>query len=126
MTSDPLVAFADADYIVLFGAFPRTAGMQRLDLLQKNKAIFKEQGLAFEQVGKPSCKVLVVGNPANTNAFIFSHFCPKLPKENVTALARLDHNRTVAQISQHLNVWSRAVGNVFVMGNHSATMVPVF
>ena len=121
MTSDPLVAFADADYIVLFGAFPRTARMQRLDLLQKNKAIFKEQGLAFEQVGKPSCKVLVVGN-----ALIFSYFCPKLPKENVTALARLDHNRTVAQISQHLNVWSMAVENVFVMGNHSATMGPVF
>lgn len=125
MTSDPLVAFKDADYVVLFGAFPRGPGMERKDLLEKNKGIFKVQGEAMEKVAKKETRVLVVGNPANTNALILKHYAPKLMPGHITAMSRLDHNRLVGQVAEKLNCRADEVKNVYVLGNHSNTMVPV-
>jgi malate/lactate dehydrogenase len=89
-TTDPLVGFKDADVAVLVGARPRGPGMERKDLLTANAAIFKAQGEALNQVAKKTVKVCVVGNPANTNALIASHYAPTIPKKNFTALTRLD------------------------------------
>lgn len=118
-------AFKDADYAVLFGAFPRGPGMQRADLLAKNKGIFEAQGEAIKKVGKPDLRVLVVGNPANTNACILRHHATNLKPMHVTAMSRLDHNRLVGQIAKKLNVPSSHVKGAYVLGNHSNTMVPV-
>lgn len=125
MTCDPLVAFKDADYAILFGAFPRGPGMERKDLLLKNKEIFEIQGKAIEEAGKPELRVLVVGNPANTNALILKTFAKKLSDKHVNAMTRLDHNRTVGQLAEKLQVMPNAIKNIFVLGNHSGTMVPV-
>ena len=89
-TADPMVGFKDIDVAVLVGAKPRGPGMERSDLLTANAKIFKEQGEAIEKVAKKTVKVLVVGNPANTNALIASHYAPSIPKQNFTALTRLD------------------------------------
>jgi malate dehydrogenase len=123
-TVDPAVGFKDVDYAILVGAFPRKAGMERKDLLEKNAGIFKEQGTAIEKFAKRTVKVLVVGNPANTNALIASHYAPSIPKENFTAMTRLDHHRASAQIADKLKVPVYDIKNVIIWGNHSATQVP--
>lgn len=123
-TSDPMLAFAGADVAILVGSFPRKAGMERKDLLAKNAGIFKAQGEAIDKVGGKQCKVVVVGNPANTNAMVLSHYAPNLPKENVSALTRLDHNRARAQVAAKLGVSVSAVEGVCIWGNHSSTQYP--
>jgi len=117
-------AFKDIDYAILVGAFPRRQGMERKDLLEKNCAIFKEQGAALDRFAKPTVKVLVVGNPANTNALIAMSCAPSLPRSSFSALTRLDHNRAKAQIALRLKVPVQTVHNVVIWGNHSSTQYP--
>lgn len=123
-TDDPAVAFKDADIVFMVGAFPRKAGMERADLLEKNAGIFKVQGKAINDYAKKDVKVLVVGNPANTNALIASLNAPDLDKKCFTAMLRLDHNRAKGQIAQKLGVDFEDVKNTFVWGNHSTSQVP--
>jgi len=121
-TGDPLVAFKDADYALLVGARPRGPGMERADLLAANAQIFTAQGKALDQVANRNVKVLVVGNPANTNAYIAMKSAPSLPRKNFTAMLRLDHNRAASQIAAKTG---KAVGDIeklTVWGNHSPTM----
>ena len=117
-------AFAEADVAVLVGAKPRGPGMERKDLLNDNAKIFKEQGEAIEKVAKKTIKVLVVGNPANTNALICSHYAPSIPKKNFTALTRLDQNRAVSQLSEKTGARVEDIKNVIIWGNHSLTQFP--
>jgi len=123
-TSDPKTAFMNVDVAILVGAFPRQKGMERKDLLKKNAEIFKVQGKALNDFASRNVKVLVVGNPANTNCLIAMNCAPDLPKNNFTALTRLDHNRAKAQISKQLNVPLETVHNVVIWGNHSANQYP--
>jgi malate dehydrogenase len=118
---DPKQMFADCDIVICLGGFPRKAGMERKELLQKNCNIFKEQGAAANEVCKQTTKFLVVANPANTNALILSHFAPNLPKKNFSCLTRLDHNRAKAQIAIKAGARSENVKNVIIWGNHSST-----
>eukprot|EP00835_Amoeboradix_gromovi_P004919 NODE_418_length_8967_cov_0.347429.p5 type:complete len:176 gc:universal NODE_418_length_8967_cov_0.347429:8215-7688(-) len=104
-TSDPNEAFKDIDYAILVGAMPRKEGMDRKDLLKANVGIFKIQGTALNNA-KPTCKVLVVGNPANTNALVASHYCKTIPKANFSALTKLDENRAKVHLS---NVGSNCI-----------------
>eukprot|EP00834_Sanchytrium_tribonematis_P006810 NODE_540_length_6251_cov_1.082250.p2 type:complete len:319 gc:universal NODE_540_length_6251_cov_1.082250:2809-3765(+) len=122
-TSNAVEAFKDADYAILVGAFPRKQGMDRKDLLKANVNIFKQQGEALNHAN-PSCKVIVVGNPANTNAYIASHYCSKLPKSAFTALTKLDENRLKIQLALHLKCPVNEIENCFIYGNHSNTQVP--
>ena len=122
-TSDPNVAFKDADYAILVGAMPRKEGMDRKDLLKANVGIFKTQGLALQHA-KPTCKVLVVGNPANTNALVAAHYCTTIPKSNFTALTKLDENRASAQLALQLKTTANNIKNMIIYGNHSNTQVP--
>ncbi len=117
-------AFADADFVLLVGAKPRGAGMERKDLLQANAAIFSAQGQALNRAAKGDVKVLVVGNPANTNALIAQHNAPGLPRESFTALTRLDHNRALAQLARKAECHTEAIRGLAVWGNHSATQYP--
>jgi len=117
-------AFKDIDFAILVGAFPRKDGMERKDLLSKNCAIFKEQGAALDKFAKKTVKILVVGNPANTNAAIAMLNAPSIPRENFSALTRLDHNRAVSQVAIKLGVCAAAVKNVCIWGNHSNTQYP--
>jgi len=117
-------AFKEVDIALLIGSFPRKEGMERSDLLEKNAAIFKDQGIALNRFASPRVKVLVVGNPANTNALICSHFAPKIPVENFSALTRLDQNRALGLLSKKLNAPPSFIHNVIVWGNHSATQFP--
>lgn len=123
-TTDAMVAFKDADVCVMVGAKPRGPGMERADLLQANAKIFAAQGAALDKVAKKSVKVLVVGNPANTNALIASHYAPSIPKKNFTALTRLDQNRAVSQLSDKTGAPVEAISNVYIWGNHSLTQYP--
>lgn len=123
-TDDPNVAFKDVSAAFLVGAMPRKEGMERKDLLSANVKIFKVQGEALDKYAKKDVKVLVVGNPANTNAFICSHYAQSIPRENFTAMTRLDQNRAQAQISARLGVPVYDVKNVIIWGNHSATQFP--
>uniref|UniRef100_A0A182LV77 Malate dehydrogenase n=1 Tax=Anopheles culicifacies TaxID=139723 RepID=A0A182LV77_9DIPT len=123
-TADPAVAFKDVDAAFLVGAMPRKQGMERKDLLSANVKIFKVQGEALDKYAKKDVKVLVVGNPANTNALVCSHYAPTIPKENFSAMTRLDQNRAQAQIAGRLGVRISQVKNVIIWGNHSATQVP--
>lgn len=129
-TVDVKTAFTDIDVALLVGAMPRRQGMVRADLLAANAKIFKEQGAALDQYAKKTVKVLVVGNPANTNALIAAECAPSIPKENFTALTRLDHNRAQAQIALKLQekcggiVSAQDVHNVTIWGNHSGTQYP--
>ncbi|KAJ9594322.1 hypothetical protein L9F63_014239, partial [Diploptera punctata] len=123
-TADPAEAFKDVDAAFLVGAMPRKQGMERKDLLSANVKIFKVQGEALDKHAKKSVKVLVVGNPANTNALICAKYAPSIPKENFTAMTRLDQNRGRAQIANRLKVPVGQVKNVIIWGNHSATQVP--
>jgi malate dehydrogenase len=121
-TADPKVAFRDADIALLVGARPRGPGMERKDLLMENAKIFIEQGKALDQVASRNIKVLVVGNPANTNAFIAMKSAPSLPKKNFTAMLRLDHNRALSQLAQKSGKPVASIEKLIVWGNHSPTM----
>jgi malate dehydrogenase len=123
-TDDPKVAFKDADYALLVGAKPRGPGMERKDLLMENAKIFIEQGKALNDVASRNVKVLVVGNPANTNAYIAMKSAPSLPKKNFTAMLRLDHNRAVSQLAARTGKTVSDVEKMIVWGNHSPTMYP--
>jgi len=112
------------DAAFLVGAMPRKEGMERKDLLAANVKIFKVQGQALDKFAKKSVKVLVVGNPANTNALICSKYAPSIPKENFSAMTRLDQNRAQAQIAARLNTGVESVRNVIIWGNHSSTQYP--
>lgn len=118
------VAFKDVDVALFVGAMPRKEGMERKDLLSANVKIFKSQGTALDRYAKKSVKVLVVGNPANTNCYILAHYAPSIPRENFTCLTRLDHNRAKAQIAARLKISSDVVKNVIIWGNHSSTQFP--
>merc|ERR1719309_1945096 len=123
-TDDPAVAFKDIDAAFLVGAMPRREGMERKDLLAANVKIFKAQGEAMDRHAKKSAKILVVGNPANTNALMCSHYAPSIPKENFSAMTRLDHNRASAQIAQKVGAKVQEVKKVIIWGNHSSTQFP--
>ncbi|MFO0599384.1 MAG: malate dehydrogenase [Myxococcaceae bacterium] len=123
-SDDPKVAFKDIDVALLVGATPRGPGMERRDLLTKNAAVFIAQGRALNEVAKRDCKVLVVGNPANTNAYIAMKSAPNLKRENFTAMLRLDHNRALAQLSKRTGKPVDAIEKLTVWGNHSPTMYP--
>jgi malate dehydrogenase len=123
-TDDPNVAFKDIDFALLVGSRPRGPGMERSDLLNANGAIFTVQGKALSDNAKPNVRVLVVGNPANTNALICLKNAPKLNPRNVTAMMRLDHNRAMSQIAEKTGTHSTKVEKVVVWGNHSSTQYP--
>jgi len=123
-THDPMVAFKDVDAAFMVGAMPRREGMERKDLLKANVKIFEVQGKALDAVAKKTVKVLVVGNPANTNACILSRNAPSIPKENFSCMTRLDQNRAQAQIASRLGVSNDMVKNVIIWGNHSSTQFP--
>eukprot|EP00347_Sterkiella_histriomuscorum_P019103 403342937 len=123
-STDAMEAFKDADVAVLVGAKPRGPGMERKDLLNENAKIFKAQGEALDKVAKKNVKVLVVGNPANTNALIASHYAPSIPKKNFTALTRLDQNRALSQLAERLHARVEDIKNVIIWGNHSLTQYP--
>jgi malate dehydrogenase len=117
-------AFKDCDVIVFLGGFPRKQGMERKELISKNVSIYKEQGLILNEVGKETCKCIVVANPANTNCMMLAHYASKLPKKNFSCLTRLDQNRAVAHIANKLNKANEDVKNVIIWGNHSSTQYP--
>jgi len=123
-TTNPQEGFTDVDFAILAGAFPRKEGMTRKDLLTKNIEIFRTQGEMLDRYASRNVKVLVVGNPANTNCFICKHFAPSLPHKNFTALTRLDHNRTIGEIARRLQINVTRLHNVVVWGNHSDTQFP--
>ncbi len=120
--SDPLTAFKDIDIGLLVGARPRGPGMERKDLLSANAQIFTAQGKALNQVASRHVKVLVVGNPANTNAYIAMKSAPSLPRECFTAMLRLDHNRAASQVAAKTGLAVKDIEKLCVWGNHSPTM----
>jgi malate dehydrogenase len=122
--SDPMIGFKDADVALLVGARPRGPGMERKDLLEANGRIFGPQGKALDAVANRKVKVLVVGNPANTNALIAMKNAPSLDPKNFTAMMRLDHNRAKTQIAQKLGKPVTSVKKMTIWGNHSATQYP--
>src|SRR3954463_14417306 len=124
ITADAKAAFDGVNVALLVGARPRTAGMERGDLLSANGGIFKPQGEALNAGAADDVRVLVVGNPANTNAFIAASHAPDVPNERFTAMTRLDHNRAVAQLASKLGVSVTDVQDLVVWGNHSPTMFP--
>ena len=123
-SDDPNVAFGDADYALLVGSKPRTADMQRSDLLKDNGKIFSVQGKALNDNASRNVRVLVVGNPANTNALIAAANAPDLDPRRFTAMTRLDHNRAKAQLADKVGVHHDAVRRMTIWGNHSATQYP--
>jgi len=124
LTDDVNVVFKDADYALLVGAKPRVAGMERSDLLEANGGIFKIQGKALNDNASPDVKVVVVGNPANTNANTAMINAPDLKPENFTALTRLDHNRALAQLSAQTGSDVSDIKKMIIWGNHSTTQYP--
>ncbi len=120
--SDPMTAFKDTDYALLVGSMPRKAGMERAELLSINGKIFIGQGQALDKAASRNVKVLVVGNPANTNAWIAMKSAPSLPRENFTAMLRLDHNRALSQIAAKTGKPVASIQQLGVWGNHSPTM----
>ena len=123
-TDDPDEAFDGANVCMLVGARPRTKGMERGDLLEANGAIFTVQGKSINDKAADDVKVLVVGNPANTNALIAMHSAPDVPNDRFTAMMRLDHNRALSQVAQRTGVAVSDVTNMTIWGNHSATQYP--
>ncbi|MGM0574289.1 MAG: malate dehydrogenase [Myxococcota bacterium] len=121
---DPRVAFKDADIVLLVGSKPRTKGMERADLIKENGPIFTGQGQAIDEVADDDAKVLVVGNPCNTNCLIAAAQATRIPKKNFTAMTRLDHNRAAGQIALKAGATPGDVKNMLIWGNHSPTMVP--
>src|SRR5690606_27919400 len=123
-TDDPKVAFKDADYALLVGARPRGPGMERKDLLEANAAIFSVQGKAIGEVASRDIKVLVVGNPANTNALITQRNAAGIEPKNFTAMTRLDHNRAMSQLAEKTGTTVNDITNMTIWGNHSSTQYP--
>jgi malate dehydrogenase len=123
-TADPMVAFKDVEIALLVGARPRGPGMERKDLLEANGKIFAPQGRALSEVASRKVKVLVVGNPANTNCLIAMKNAPGLKPSNFTGMMRLDHNRSVSQVAQKIGAPVTAIRKMTVWGNHSATQYP--
>ncbi|MEO0444404.1 MAG: malate dehydrogenase [Pseudomonadota bacterium] len=123
-TDDAEVAFKDADYALLVGARPRGPGMERKDLLEANAAIFSAQGKAINKVASRGIKVLVVGNPANTNALIAQRNAPDIDPRNFTAMTRLDHNRALTQLAQKTDSTINDITQMTIWGNHSSTQFP--
>ena len=123
-TDDASVAFGDADIALLVGAMPRKDGMERSDLLSANGGIFKPQGAAISANAKKNIKVLVVGNPANTNSLIAMHNAPNTDPRQFTAMTRLDHNRAISQLAQRVNKPVTSIKKMTIWGNHSTTQYP--
>lgn len=123
-TDDPDIAFKDCDYALLVGARPRGPGMERKDLLEANAAIFSAQGKAINDHANRDIRVLVVGNPANTNALIASSNAPDVNPRNFTAMTRLDHNRAMAQLASRTDCHVNDIRRMTIWGNHSATQYP--
>src|SRR5262249_25313111 len=123
-TDDPNVAFGDANYALLVGAMPRQAGMERSDLLSANGAIFTVQGKALSDSAQRDVRILVVGNPANTNALIAMNNAPDLDPSQFTAMMRLDHNRAISQLAARLEVPVTSISKMTIWGNHSVTQYP--
>lgn len=124
ITDSQSVAFKDIDYAFLIGAKPRGPGMERSDLLKDNGKIFVDTGKAMNDNAKRDCKTIVVGNPANTNALILAHNCPGIPRENFTAMTRLDHNRALTQLALKTGSKVTDIHQLSIWGNHSPTMYP--
>ncbi|MGZ8227101.1 MAG: malate dehydrogenase [Methylococcaceae bacterium] len=124
ITDDPKVAFKNVDYAFLVGARPRGAGMERKDLLEVNAEIFSVQGKALNEVASRDVKVLVTGNPANTNALIALKNAPDLKPENFSSMTRLDHNRAISLLAEKCGVLTTDIKNMTIWGNHSATQYP--
>ena len=124
ITDDPMVAFKNVDYAFLVGARPRGPGMERKDLLEANAEIFSVQGKALNAVASRDVKVLVTGNPANTNALIALKNAPGLRPENFSAMTRLDHNRAISQLAEKCGVLTTDIKNMIIWGNHSNTQYP--
>ena len=123
-TDDPNVAFKDSDFALLVGAMPRKKGMERKDLLTANSKIFSVQGKAINENASKDIRVLVVGNPANTNALITMANAPSIKHGNITAMTRLDHNRAISQLATKMDVDSTTISKMTIWGNHSATQYP--
>jgi malate dehydrogenase len=126
VTSDLDIAFKDVDWALLVGAVPRKAGMERKDLLHINGGIFTKQGLSIDKNAKENCKILVIGNPCNTNALILKSKLKRISHKNVFAMTMLDQNRAVTQLAQKSGVHVTKVKNVAIWGNHSSTQYPDF
>lgn len=124
ITDDPQVAFKNVDYAFLVGARPRGPGMERKDLLEVNAEIFSEQGRALNEVANRDVKVLVTGNPANTNTLIALKNAPDLNPENFSSMTRLDHNRAISQLAEKCGVLSTDIKHMTIWGNHSTTQYP--
>ncbi|MCA8969445.1 MAG: malate dehydrogenase [Planctomycetes bacterium] len=125
-SDDPHVAFGDADLVLMVGAKPRGKGMERGDLIRENGPIFVGQGQAIQKSASKDVRVVVVGNPCNTNCLIAMHSAPDVPDERFSAMTRLDQNRAQAQLASKAGVATTAVKNTLIWGNHSATQVPDF
>ncbi|KFM24061.1 Malate dehydrogenase, cytoplasmic [Auxenochlorella protothecoides] len=123
-TTDVNEAFNGIDVAILVGGFPRKAGMERKDVMSKNVSIYKAQAAALEKHGSKNAKILVVANPANTNALILKENAPSIPAENITAMTRLDHNRALGQLSERTGTHVGKVRNAIIWGNHSSTQYP--
>ncbi|KNA16115.1 hypothetical protein SOVF_092050 isoform B [Spinacia oleracea] len=123
-TTDVVEACEGVNIAIMLGGFPRKEGMERKEVMSKNISIYKAQATALELNAADNCKVLVVANPANTNALILKEFAPSIPENNITCLTMLDHNRAIAQIADKLNVHVSDVKNVIIWGNHSSTLYP--
>ncbi|XP_010530220.1 PREDICTED: malate dehydrogenase, cytoplasmic isoform X3 [Tarenaya hassleriana] len=123
-TTDVVEACKDVNIAIMIGGFPRKEGMERKDVMSKNVTIYKAQASALEQYAAEDCKVLVIANPANTNALVLKEFAPSIPEKNITCLTRLDHNRALGQIAEKLNFPVSNVKNVIIWGNHSSTQYP--
>lgn len=123
-TDDANVAFGDSEFALLVGAMPRKKGMLRKDLLEANSKIFSAQGAAINSSAKSDCRILVVGNPANTNALITMANAPNIKHGNITAMTRLDHNRAISQLASQTGSASSEVTKMTIWGNHSATQYP--
>ena len=123
-TDNASVGFKDVNYVMLVGAKPRGPGMERADLLKDNGKIFIDTGKAINDNANRNVRVLTVGNPANTNCMICSHYCKDLPKENFTAMTRLDHDRAMYQLAVKTNSQLSDIQNFAIWGNHSPTMYP--
>ncbi|KAF7851260.1 hypothetical protein BT93_L4263 [Corymbia citriodora subsp. variegata] len=123
-TTDVVEACSDVNIAIMLAGIPRTEGMERKDVMSRNVSIYKAQASALEQHAADDCKVLVVANPANTNALILKEFAPSIPEKNITCLTRLDHNRALGQIAEKLKVQVNDVKNIIIWGNHSSTQYP--
>jgi malate dehydrogenase len=124
LTDDPAIGFREADYAILIGAKPRSKGMERKDLITENAKIFSAQGRAINNHASGDVRVLVVGNPANTNALIASSNAPDLDKTQFTAMTRLDHNRALGQLANKTNTLVADISRMTIWGNHSMTQYP--